>query len=262
MSASGNDFVILDNRGENKVAEKDKSRFVRDICRRKTGVGADGVLLVENSEDADFRMRYFNSDGGEVEFCGNGARCIAYFAHNILDMPARLAFESIPGVISAEVDNNFVSIVMPEATEFEGPETLELNDEIVEYYFINTGVPHVVIFYNDIENAPVLELGRKIRFCEAFKPDGTNVDFIDIATAEDYDIAVRTYERGVEDETLACGTGVTAAALVAFYLEKLKPPARIKVALPDILTVNISPEGRPVLSGEVDLVFEGIYRLS
>jgi len=258
MSGSGNDFVIIDNRGGKLLAECDKPDFVRVVCARRTGIGADGVLFVENSEQTDFLMRYFNADGGEVEFCGNGARCIAFFAHDYLGMPSQLEFTSRSGIVTALVEDGAVSLRMPPATEPIGPKILKIDGEEIEYCFVNTGVPHVVIFHNNLDNAPVVALGHIIRNHELFASGGTNVDFIRVSNRDDADLEIRTYERGVEDETLACGTGVVAAALVAVYIGLAKFPVRIRVALPDILSVDNDGD-RCVLSGKVSHVFTGIY---
>lgn len=257
MSGSGNDFIVIDNRDEKVFVEDAKSDFVRKTCRRRASIGADGVLFLENSDCADFRMRYFNADGGEVEFCGNGGRCIAHFAHHRLGFPSEVRFDSCAGIVSAKVEGDFVALQMPPAGEASGPYKLDIFGEKIEYYFINTGVPHVVIFSDDISSIDVVEIGRAIRFHENYAPEGTNANFARIHQTPECDIEIRTYERGVEDETLACGTGVTAAALIAAKLGYVKLPIRVMVALPDVLTVDIDSSGRPVYSGNVKLVYFG-----
>jgi len=259
MSASGNDFVVLDNRADKQVSEVDKPRFVKAACAAKTGIGADGVLFVEDSAHVDFRMRYFNADGGEVEFCGNGARCIAYFANHRLGMSSDVTFDSIPGAVSAVVEGSSVSLQMPSASNIEGPRMLDIGGVAIEYYFVNTGVPHVVVFTDDLENAPVVEVGKKIRYHDNFQPNGANADFVRIAENEPWGIAIRTYERGVESETLACGTGATAAALVAAHRGLAEFPVKVHVALPDTLTISLGDDGRPILSGKVSEVFDGTF---
>ena len=259
MSGSGNDFVVIDNRDEISVAESKKTDFVRGVCARKTGVGADGVLMLENSECGDFRMRYFNSDGGEAEFCGNGGRCIAHFAHHSLGFPRKMTFNSLAGIVSAGVNGDTVELQMPRAGKLEGPKKLALHDENLEYYFIDTGVPHAVIFVENLKIAPVVELGREIRSHERFYPKGTNVDFVLAKNQTDHDIALRTYERGVEDETSACGTGAVAAAIVAQRLGLANFPVKVKFALPDIVTIDMDESGKIIFSGDVRRVFEGKY---
>ncbi|MGC9314226.1 MAG: diaminopimelate epimerase [bacterium] len=259
MSGSGNDFIVIDNRDGKVIAEADKSDFVMDACRRRASIGADGVLFVENSEIADFRMRYFNSDGGEVEFCGNGGRCIAHFVHHELGFPPEVEFDSGAGVVSAKVDGNFVALQMPSASAPSRKIRMDILGKEIEFYTINTGVPHVVIFTEDLHGADVVEIGRAMRFHEFFAPEGTNTNFAQLADSRDYDIEIRTYERGVEDETLACGTGVTAVALVAAKLGLVRLPMRVRVALPDVLGVDLDSAGRPVFSGRVKRVYNGIY---
>jgi diaminopimelate epimerase len=258
MSGSGNDFVILDNRDEGYFRENEKPGFVRKVCSKRTGIGADGVLLVEKSERFDFKMRYFNADGGEVAFCGNGARCIAHYAHNELGFKPKLNFDSLAGGIIAEVFDRRAKILMPTASTPIGPKVLFMGNEKLEYYFVNTGVPHVVVFVDDLKNYPVSDIGKKIRLAREFAPSGTNANFAERVSG-DADIAVRTYERGVEDETLACGTGATAVAIVAQHLGFAKYPIEIKVALPDILTIGLGEKGRPTLEGSVTRVFSGVY---
>ncbi len=258
MSGSGNDFVVLDNRSEYAIEDARKPAFVRDVCRRRIGVGADGVLFVEDSETSDFRMRYFNADGGEAEFCGNGARCIAHYAHHELGFSAGVIFDSKSGFISAEVRGDEVEVLMPPAGDVLGPKPIEIGGRRMEYYFVNTGVPHVVVLCNDLVHAPVLELGRLIRNHDAFKPVGTNVDFSVLCPTDDADIEIRTYERGVEGETLACGTGVEAVAIVAVHRGDAQFPVRVKVALPDILLVD-KPGKRHTLTGDVRRVFKGSF---
>ncbi len=259
MSGSGNDFIVIDNRDERVFAEADKSEFVMNACRRRASIGADGVLFVENSEIVDFRMRYFNSDGGEVEFCGNGGRCIAHFAHHELGFPAEVEFDSGAGVVSAKVDGNFVALQMPSASAPSSKQAIEILGKEIEFYTINTGVPHVVIFNEDLHGADVVEIGRAIRFSEIFAPEGTNTNFVQLIDSPDYEMEIRTYERGVEDETLACGTGVTAVALVAAKLGLVRLPVRVRVALPDILGVDLGLSGRPVFSGRVHRIYNGAY---
>ncbi len=260
MSGSGNDFVVIDNRNGKVLAEKGKPGFVKEICQRRASIGADGVLLVEETDVSDFRMRYFNADGGEVEFCGNGGRCIAHFAHYELGFPPKVEFDSMAGIVSAVVDGDFVSLKMPLADEPDGPFYLDIANEKIKYYTINTGVPHVVIFVDELENVKVIEIGREIRHWNRFAPEGTNVDFTTLSRNPKYDMEIRTYERGVEDETLACGTGVTAVALTAAKLGIVKLPVRVRVALPDVLTVDRDVSGRPIFSGVVKRIYKGVYR--
>ncbi len=256
MSGSGNDFVLIDCRdGKNRL---ERSSFVVAVSNRKTGVGCDGVLFVDDSQKADFTMHYFNSDGGEVEFCGNGARCIAHFAHHRLGLDSGLMFESNAGMISANVEGDSVEVLMPASGEVLGPKHIDIGSERMEYYFVNTGVPHVVILWEDIAEAPVFQLGTALRRHAAFQPAGTNVNFMSKCEGPEAEIEIRTFERGVEDETLACGTGAVACALVALKRGEFALPIRVKVALPDILTID-KRGPRCTLSGLVSEVFGGEF---
>jgi diaminopimelate epimerase len=242
------------------------------------GVGADGALILEPSQNADFRMRYYNSDGGEAETCGNGARCIARFAHMLGAAGPACHFETQAGIYEAAVKPDAVCVSMSDAFGLEldvrlgratlpadllsgipslrGPGTVD---------FVNTGVPHAVIRIENIEdlqNVPVVELGRAIRYHARFAPAGTNVNFIaPIAPAAVNHFAIRTYERGVEDETLACGTGSIASAIVACRRGLAAPPVRLTTRSGVDLLVHLEPTDRGAtrvrLEGEARLVFKG-----
>ncbi|GAH44458.1 unnamed protein product, partial [marine sediment metagenome] len=181
MSASGNDFVVIDNR-ENQISDVSSqiSEFVKKVCQRKLGVGADGVLLLEKSSKADFKMRIFNPDGGEVEMCGNGARCIALWAKSKCKMQnAKCKIETKAGVLEAEVvSDNIVKLKMGDPTNPKLNFNLLVDDREYKVHTINTGVPHIVLFAEDLEKAKVKELGKKIRYHKEFAPEGTNVNFI------------------------------------------------------------------------------------
>ncbi|MBN2108231.1 MAG: diaminopimelate epimerase, partial [Deltaproteobacteria bacterium] len=218
-----------------------------------------GVLVVEPSGKADFRMRIFNADGSEAEMCGNGARCAARFACLNGIAGASLSFETIAGIIHADVNGASVK------TQLSRPLNLQLNQELavdgvtLTVYSINTGVPHAVIFVDDLESAPIKELGAKIRFHKQFQPAGTNVNFISIGV--DGSIGIRTYERGVEDETLACGTGSVAAALVCIAMGRATSPALVRTRGGDMLKVYAEPSQPPFseayLEGGASLIYTG-----
>jgi diaminopimelate epimerase len=207
---AGNDFVIIDNR---KGEFSPSIDTVEMLCDRNFGIGADGLMLLEKDDKHDFYMRYFNADGKESTMCGNGGRCISVFAKSLgLGSAEKVVFNSIDGLHEAffteEDGEMLVKLKMIDVKE------VEENDD---YYFINTGSPHYVAFVEDLENLDVYEEGQAIRNDPKFAPGGTNVNFVEIF---DDEIFVRTYERGVEDETLACGTGSTAAAIAAsLFLE-------------------------------------------
>lgn len=202
FQGAGNDFIIIDNRSE--IFNPADHELIRKMCDRRFGIGADGLILINKATgDYDFDMVYFNSDGYEGTMCGNGGRCAVEFArrHNIAGNS--IIFKAVDGIHHASADNGSVNLKMSDIKEV---------SRIRDNYFINTGSPHYLIFRNDIDNLDVYSEGKKIRNSPDFAPGGTNVNFIQ--TADD-GIYVRTFERGVEDETLSCGTGVTASAIAA-----------------------------------------------
>lgn len=260
MVATGNDFVLLDNRG--KKAEKkigSLSKFAKTVCARRLSVGADGLLAVENSKQADIMMRIFNPDGSEVTMCGNGSRCAAYYTAQKGITKNRLSIETKAGILKAHVGKNGVRIEMMEPKEFKSRFSIDVYDETFEVDFLHTGVPHVVYFVEDLESFDVKRFGKEIRFHKEFASEGTNANFVKIL--DRHDIAIRTYERGVEEETLACGTGAVASAIVASELHSVEPPVRVKTRGGDVLTVHFKKkDGRyrdVFLEGEVRLVYEG-----
>src|SRR6266481_9060575 len=220
MNGAGNDFILIDNRtGEIHL---DRSQIAR-LCDRHRGVGADGILLLEKaSNNADFRMRYFNADGGEAEMCGNGARCFARFAEKVAGASKKISFETPAGVIGAELASDLVTLQMTEPTDLRLNVKLPAADENKAVHFINSGVPHVVIPVAKIADVDVQREGAAIRHHKMFSPNGANVNFIE--KRESNKIAIRTYERGVESETLACGTGIVASALIFAATENTSGP--------------------------------------
>lgn len=261
MQASGNDFVVLDHR---KKSISNLRAFAAKVCPIHTGIGADGVLVIESSRKADFSARIFNSDGSEAEACGNGFRCVGRFAHDILKFPARMQFESVSGLISAEVKKEKVRVqlIRPKILEEKGG--ISVCGEDFDYAFFNTGVPHVVIFLDKLEKANVFEWGRAIRNHKKFSPAGTNVNFVKHRGGSK--ISVRTYERGVEDETQACGTGSTASALATILNYQVKSPIEVLTRGGETLKVSFEFDdaGRPLkafLEGGAHLVYEGKIKL-
>ncbi|MDD5201146.1 MAG: diaminopimelate epimerase [Terrimicrobiaceae bacterium] len=264
MNGAGNDFVLLDNRDASLALTREQIAL---LCDRHRGVGADGLLLVEPPQNgADFRMRYYNADGGEAEMCGNGARCFARYAQRITDSRAdRISFETPAGVISAGCVGDEVQIAMSTPHSYAPPTALEAAGETVAVHFINTGVPHAVIFVDDLAAADVVRIGAAIRFHPHFAPAGTNVNFVRVDASGG--ISIRTYERGVEGETLACGTGVVACALIHHLTSNASSPVGVHVRGGDTLRVGFEPGAAPgefravTLTGPADFVFDGTVTL-
>jgi len=257
MNGAGNDFILIDNRaGDIRL---DRSQITR-LCDRHRGIGADGILLLEKaSNNADFRMRYFNADGGEAEMCGNGARCFARFANKIAGAHKRISFETPAGVIAAELVNELVTLQMTEPTDLRLNIELPVGEERKIVHFINSGVPHVVIPVPGFDDVNVCKEGSAVRRHKMFSPKGANVNFIEKLGPNK--IAVRTYERGVEDETLACGTGIVASALIFATLENTNGPVTVIAHGGDKLQVGFDKSDNRfrnvTLTGPADFVFDG-----
>jgi len=258
MSGSGNDFIIVDNRG-GVVDEGNLSQWIASICRRKFSVGADGVILLEASERADFKWRFFNADGGEAEMCGNGGRCAARLAYLKGIAGPRLSFETKSGVIRAEVIGGRVKLEMPDPTAPELDYPLKVKEETFTVSSITVGVPHAVTWVTDLETSPVFRMGQAIRSHQRYAPAGTNVNFVE--QLDDGAFAIRTYERGVEDETLACGTGSVATALIAAAKGMAASPTVLHTRGGEALKVYFERSGddfRSVfLEGEARVIYEG-----
>jgi diaminopimelate epimerase len=257
MNGAGNDFVLIDNRLGDLQLETNQ---IARICDRHRGVGADGVLVLERATNgADFRMRYYNADGGEAEMCGNGARCFARYANRVAGAKEELSFETPAGVIAAELQGELVRLQMSEPKDMRLAMTIPLSDRQVAAHFVNSGVPHVVVPVDDLESVDVRSVGSAIRRHELFAPQGANVNFL--KERGPGEIAIRTYERGVEDETLACGTGVVASALIFSAVKKVDGPVRILVRGGSELEVDFEKEGeqfkKVTLTGPAEFVFEG-----
>ncbi|MDH3217459.1 MAG: diaminopimelate epimerase, partial [Candidatus Krumholzibacteria bacterium] len=230
MNGAGNDFIMIDNQqGTIRLVPE----WIRKLCDRRRGIGADGLILIEPENGADFRMRYYNSDGGEAEMCGNGARCAALFAKKLGlgrqdDDRVSLRFAAQPGLFDAKVESNRVSIRMTDATLFEQSVSLPVAGGTEIVHVINTGVPHAVVVESDVDSMSdreIVERGRLIRSHTRFAPQGANANFVSLRN--DCTVTIRTYERGVEGETLACGTGAVAGALVAAHLHALHSPVSL-----------------------------------
>ena len=254
--AAGNDFILVDNR---RRILTDWAKAARKFCRRRFSVGADGLILLERSKKADIRMRIFNPDGSQAQMCGNGVRCLAKFALERKIARREHTIETLAGVIEARVTRDTVRarLVTPKNLRLDVPVTV--NGAQHRMHLIDTGVPHAVELTDRLNQTDVDRLGRILRHHGAFAPKGTNVDFISIGTGNA--IEIRTYERGVEAETLACGTGAAAGALVAAALEGLKSPVKVKTRGGEILKIYFSKKNGRFddvhLEGKIADSFEG-----
>jgi diaminopimelate epimerase len=259
MNGAGNDFVCLNNlKGELRLTRK----VIARLCDRQAGVGSDGLLVLEKAVPGagDVRMRYYNPDGGEAEMCGNGARCFARYAARALRWrKPTITFQTKAGLVTGEFLEAEVRVGLTEPEPSGAVRTLEVNGRTLEVHSINTGVPHAVVFVSDVEAVDVLSDGRAIRRHAAFEPKGTNVNFVQMMGSRR--LRVRTYERGVEGETLACGTGVTAAALLAHAVHGVKGPVKVRVQSGADLMVGFCRVGsgfeQVTLHGPAQFVFEG-----
>jgi diaminopimelate epimerase len=266
MSGSGNDFVVIDNRS---VIIRNGMKTARIMCDRRWGVGADGLLLVEKSRRADYRMMYYNADGSYGGMCGNGGRCIAKFAELNRIAPRSHKFEALDHVYSVSVRGSVATLAMKDPRNLKLNRKIRIDGNWIEVSQVDTGSPHVVVSTRSLagrkalEKIDVFELGKKIRYHVAFKPKGTNANFIERGGGNS--ISIRTYERGVEAETLACGTGSVAAAIVASRIWKLKSPIIVVPLSGKPLKVEFSTISETFadvrLTGPVTVSFEGTFEL-
>ncbi|RUM34683.1 MAG: diaminopimelate epimerase [Desulfobulbus sp.] len=258
MSGTGNDFILIDHR-KPVIAREAMAEFAARVCRRKFSVGADGLILIEDSELADFKWLFFNADGSVAEMCGNGARCAARFAYMHGIAPARMRFETLAGIIEAQVSDMQVSVKMTDPVDLRMHREIVVDDSPVVLHSIDTGVPHAVVFVDDIDGADVCTMGSRIRHHDDFMPEGTNVNFVQ---QQGEAFKVRTYERGVEDETLACGTGATACALIASLMGVAASPVEIITSGGDRLSIvfdlkNGESAENVFLKGPAHVVYKG-----
>jgi diaminopimelate epimerase len=258
MNGAGNDFVLIDNRA--RKIKLSRAQVVR-LCDRHRGAGADGVVLLvpPASAKADWAWEFYNSDGSTGEMCGNGARCFARFVQRLTGLTRAFSFETEAGVITASFQGDQVTVSLTP------PKGLRLNEQVAlsagteTIHSLNTGVPHAVLFVPDADRAMVQQLGPEIRRHAHYAPKGTNVNFVQRLGPSH--IRVRTFERGVEDETLACGTGVTASALIAARLHGYASPVRVQVQGGEQLEVSFREDHGEFadvrLTGPAEFVFEG-----
>lgn len=261
MSGTGNDFIIIDNRA-GSIPFAAQAGFAARVCRRMFSVGADGLILLERSATADFRWQFYNADGSVAEMCGNGARCAARFAFRHGIAGRTMSFETLAGTIEAEIvgDDEEVRIRLTTPFDYRFNLAVDLDGEVHEASFVNTGVPHAVIFV-DTNDVPVEKWGKTIRFHELFQPAGTNANFVRLLGLNT--ILARTYERGVEGETRACGTGAVASALMAAIHKGLVSPIEVQTSGGERLTIHFDLQaGREVqsvyLQGPARSIYSGI----
>ena len=254
--ATGNDFIIVDNRsGEiSKLSD-----LAKKLCEQKNSIGADGLLVIEISKKADFKMRIFNPDGSEAQMCGNGSRCIALYASDRKIAKSDMTIETVAGILNAMVKGDLIRVKLTEPKDIKWNFCLMINKCPYKLNFVNTGVPHVIHFVEDLENIDVKNLGSHIRNSGEFSPEGANADFVKLIDKKN--IKIRTYERGVEDETLACGTGAVASAIISAEAAKMSSPVTVETRSGEKLKVYfelIDGNFRNVyLEGKAKLVYEG-----
>lgn len=262
MHGAGNDFILVDDR--RLVFPANDKEWLARIASRRLGVGSEGIILIQPSSSADFKMRFFNPDGSEVDMCGNGARCVSRLAYDIGVAPARMRFETGAGMVQAEMVGDRVRLGMTPPKDWRLDRMLDLPGGARPYGFVNSGVPHVVMEMSPLDTVDVATLGAAVRYHKDFAPKGTNANFIEVTGPSS--LRIRTYERGVEAETLACGTGMVAAGLVAGRMGRVKPPVRITCGSGDVLEIGytLTADGAEnvTLLGPAAHVFTGVLDYS
>jgi len=272
MSGAGNDFILFDKKINPDIELTTQN--IAKMCERRTGIGADGVLLISDLKDFAFEMNYFNADGSTGSLCANGARCAIKYGNE----SDRISNDKISFIANGVVyygqimDNGLVKFFLDRPKKMKQNFKIKAGNQLIPASFVDTGSPHIVIkyndvlknpadpnsFYNDLDTFPVYELGKEIRYHKDFAPEGTNVNFIRI---HDSEIDIRSYERGVENETLSCGTGTVAAALLAFVKENYSPPIKVHQKSGDELIVDFKVEEQKVqelsLTGPAKIIFNG-----
>ncbi|HDS09448.1 MAG TPA: diaminopimelate epimerase [Firmicutes bacterium] len=267
FTGAGNDFIMIDGFHLPPDTIEYIISHIPEWCARGTGIGADGLIIILPKDKLDFVMRYFNSDGSEAEMCGNGGRCAVKFAFITGHSGNESKFEAKSGMYSAEIAGDNVKLKMRN-TLLPKKRTVTTSIGNISGFYLNTGVPHFVIFHDEnnfLNTDEINSWGREIRFHDEFKPEGANVNIV--VVIDKHNLGIRTYERGVEQETLACGTGSTAAGIAAVVSGRNLSPVNLKTHSGLILTVDLSVELEKVtniyLTGEARLVYEGkinVYR--
>ncbi len=258
MQGCGNDFVAIDNR-DSQFSVDSMSCLAKKLCARAFGIGADGIFFIEPASEKElaYRWHFYNNDGSRAEMCGNASRCVAQLAHFLGIAPKVHSFGTDAGAIKAQIcDNGEVKVQLTPPKNMELNINVEIDTQSYLVHFINTGVPHLVVFTEDVSKIDILRLGSKLRYHPYFAPNGTNVNFVQVV--DKATMLCRTYERGVENETYACGTGVSAAQYIAAHLGLTKSQAKISTSGKEILTVSL--EGDTLfLQAAAVLVFEGTF---
>ncbi|MEZ0343283.1 MAG: diaminopimelate epimerase [Caldimicrobium sp.] len=257
VCASGNDFIVLLNI-EKKVTPEEGVILAKKLCRPKFSISADGFIMVEapTNPQAQVAWRFYNADGSMAEMCGNGARACARLIYNLNLVPQSFYLETFAGLIFCEVKGERVKVALGKPRDLNLNLTLKTDHDIYLAHFVNTGVPHVVLFWEDVDTAPVEKIGPIIRYHDEFKPAGTNVNFVEVFKEEKKTyLKVRTYERGVEGETLACGTGASASAYIASSLGLINFPVEVHTKGGEVLTIDFDEEKEILfLEGEARLI--------
>ena len=256
MNGAGNDFILIDNREDGISLSRDQ---ISKLCHRQRGIGADGLIYLCQPKGAgDWAWQFYNADGSDAEMCGNGARCFARYVKDQFESSETMSFETVCGIIQARVMDDSVTVSLTDPSGLVLDETIATNDGGKTVHSINTGVPHAVLFVDDADKAMVENLGSEIRYHDHFSPVGTNVNFVRIL--ESGHIHVRTYERGV-GETLACGTGVSASAIISGLLNNWPSPVKVDVLGGDRLEVSFTRIGNDFtsvhLTGPAEIVYRG-----
>lgn len=262
-SGAGNDFILIDNR--QKIFPANDPSLIAKLCHRHMGIGADGVILLNDSKIADFQMQVFNADGKEAEMCGNGIRCFTRFLSDLGFSQSSFKIETMKNCLETYLDGEDITTKMESPKNFRPHIILPIEGKELHINCLNTGVPHAVIFIDDIDNAPLLSLGPIIRHHPMFQPEGVNVNFAQIYSPKK--VIVRTYERGIEGETMACGTGSTAVAIIGAITGKLTTPVEAQTRSKSKLTIDfsISESGsidNVTMKGPALFVYRGIIPLA
>lgn len=262
MNGAGNDFILIDNRdGRVQLTPQQVAR----LCHRQAGIGADGLMLLipNKSGKADWSWDFYNNDGSTAEMCGNGARCFARFIQKAAGAGEKVTFETAAGIITGRFEGDRVTVNLTAPKDYRPHQKVAMKSGETEIHSLNTGVPHAVIYVADADKAMVTEAGPEVRFHQHFAPRGTNVNFVQVLAPNH--IRVRTYERGVEGETLACGTGVTACALVSSRLRGFTSPVKVQVQGGDTLEVRFAQQNgeftEVALNGPADFSFTGVVEV-